>query len=189
MGRINLVKMIHLPKLIYLVWHAPLYISARVFKSMEAIIKHVCIGPFPPQIVEESTEMSCLPRWSCSTRHCTVLCGLSIMPFFLYYNQNDRDRYSTLVCSSVPLFFPWALPRFCCYVHHGTLELAPCFCYWCSSSGSLMKGRLSWKILQLLLKSIPGAGTSGCALHWILYIGSFEYPVLPLRGCSTGVDP
>lgn len=32
MGRIHLVKIILLPKLLYLFWHAPLYIPSRVFK-------------------------------------------------------------------------------------------------------------------------------------------------------------
>lgn len=35
MGRINLVKMILLPKLLYVFWQAPLYIPPRIFKSME----------------------------------------------------------------------------------------------------------------------------------------------------------
>lgn len=38
MGRINLIKMILLPKMLYAVWHAPMYIPLKVFKQMEAIL-------------------------------------------------------------------------------------------------------------------------------------------------------
>lgn len=38
MGRINIIKMIFLPKIIYMVWHAPLYIPLGIFKKMESIL-------------------------------------------------------------------------------------------------------------------------------------------------------
>lgn len=38
MGCINSVKMILLPKLLYLFWHSPLYIPAHIFRSLESIL-------------------------------------------------------------------------------------------------------------------------------------------------------
>lgn len=45
MGRINLIMMILLPKLLYLFWRARPYIPARVFKSMESILNMFVWGP------------------------------------------------------------------------------------------------------------------------------------------------
>lgn len=44
MGHINLVKMILLPKILYVFWHAPSYIPLRTFKSMDSIINSFIWG-------------------------------------------------------------------------------------------------------------------------------------------------
>lgn len=38
MGRVNLIKMVILPKFLYVLWHAPGYIPLRIFKSIKAIL-------------------------------------------------------------------------------------------------------------------------------------------------------
>lgn len=38
MGRISLVKMVLLPKLLYVFWQAPISLPLRIFKSMESIL-------------------------------------------------------------------------------------------------------------------------------------------------------
>lgn len=44
MGRIHLIKMILLPKILYMVWHTPLYIPLKIFKQMEVILNSFVWG-------------------------------------------------------------------------------------------------------------------------------------------------
>lgn len=39
MGRINLVKMVLLTKILYMIWHSPVYLVLKHFKSLKAILK------------------------------------------------------------------------------------------------------------------------------------------------------
>lgn len=110
MGRINLVKMILLPKPLYLFWHAPLYIPTRSFKSMESILNMFVWGPSRHKL-------------SWRVLKCPVHLGGTALPdlaqyyvasqlfHFFYFNQADRDRYSTLVCSSAssPVAHPFQI--------------------------------------------------------------------------------
>lgn len=96
MGRINLVKMILLPKLLYLFWHTPFYIPP--FKSMEAILNTFVWG-------------SSRHKLSWQVLKCPVHLGGTAFPdlvtyniasqlsHYYYYIQIDKDRYSVLVCS------------------------------------------------------------------------------------------
>lgn len=97
MGRINLVKMILLPKLLYIFWQAPLYLPPRIFKSMESIINMFIWGPSRHKL---SWKILKCP---------TELGGAALPDLFLYYlasqlshffhfKCSDRERYSTLVC-------------------------------------------------------------------------------------------
>lgn len=38
-GRINLIKMVLLPKILYVLWHTPIYLKLKYFKSLEALLK------------------------------------------------------------------------------------------------------------------------------------------------------
>lgn len=101
MGRINLVKMIILPKLLYIFWQAPLYIPQRIFKSMESILNTFIWGPSRRK----------LPWW---VLKCPVDLGGAAVPglftyyiasqlsHFFYINHVDKERYSTLICSQIP---------------------------------------------------------------------------------------
>lgn len=96
MGRINPVKMILLPKLLYIFSHAPLYIPLRIFKSMESIVTTFIWGT---------------SRHKLSWRACPVDLGDTALPdlslYYIasqlsrlfYFSQTDKIGYSTLVCS------------------------------------------------------------------------------------------
>lgn len=101
MGRINLVKMIILPKLLYIFWQAPLYIPQQIFKSMESILNTFIWGSsrhkLPWRVLKCPTD----------------LCGAAVPDLFTYYvasqlshffyiNHEDKERYSTLICSQIP---------------------------------------------------------------------------------------
>lgn len=38
-GRINLIKMVLLPKILYVLWHTPVYLPLKYFKIMESLLK------------------------------------------------------------------------------------------------------------------------------------------------------
>lgn len=61
MGRINLVKMILLPKLVYIFWHSPIHLPRRMFKAMETILNTFVWGPsrhkLPWKVLKCPTEL------------------------------------------------------------------------------------------------------------------------------------
>lgn len=44
MGRVNLIKMVLLPKFLYVFWHALAYLPLKVFKSIEALSSTLLSG-------------------------------------------------------------------------------------------------------------------------------------------------
>lgn len=45
MGRINIIKMIIMPKLLYVFWNSPVLIPLKIFKSLDTIINSFIWGP------------------------------------------------------------------------------------------------------------------------------------------------
>lgn len=96
-GRINLIKMVLLPKILYMIWHSPVYLILRHFKIMETLLK-----PF----VWGNTRHK-LP-WQ-KLKNPTDLAGLALPDFNMYYlasqlsqifhiDKTDRKRFLFLVC-------------------------------------------------------------------------------------------
>lgn len=101
MGRINLVKMILLPKLLYTFWKGPLHLPPHIYKYMESILNTFIWGFSRHKLSWRALK--------CPTDlGGTALPDLSLyyiasqVSHFFYFNQSDRERYSTLVCSQVP---------------------------------------------------------------------------------------
>lgn len=97
MGRINLTKMVLLPKILYMIWHSPIYLVLRHFKLMEAIIKPFVWGNKRHKIA-----------WQ-KLKNPTDLAGMAVPDFNIYYiaaqlsqlfhvDKTDRKRYLHLVC-------------------------------------------------------------------------------------------
>lgn len=97
MGRIKLIKMILLPKIFYILWHSPIYLPLRYFKSLEAIL---------------NTFVWCSSRHKLSWHmliNLTDLGGAALLNYNLYYiaaqlshlfhiDKTDTLRFSTLLC-------------------------------------------------------------------------------------------
>lgn len=97
MGRINLIKMILLPKLLYLLWHAPLYIPLRLFKTVDSILNSFVCGHSRHKL-----------GWL-ALQNPSSLGGASVPNFRDYYlasqlshlyhlEKMEKRRYQALVC-------------------------------------------------------------------------------------------
>lgn len=98
MGRVNLIKMIILPKFLYVLWHALGYLPLRIFKSIEAILNSFVWGmnrhKLSWQVLKNPTDLggTALPDFN--------LYYLAAPLSHLYYiDKHDKDRYFALVCS------------------------------------------------------------------------------------------
>ena len=99
-GRINLIKMVLLPKLLYILWHTPTYLHLKYFKSLEALLKPFIWGSgrhkLAWQAVKNPTDMG----------------GMALPDLNLYYiaaqlsqlyhiDKTDNQRFLTLLCPRV----------------------------------------------------------------------------------------
>lgn len=96
-GRINLIKMVLLPKILYILWHIPVYLPLKYFKSFEALLK-----PF----VWDSNRHK-LAWWT--LKNPTDLGGTALPDLNLYYiasqlsqlfhiDKTDKEIFSILLC-------------------------------------------------------------------------------------------
>lgn len=97
MGRINLVKMVLLPKLLYIFWQSPIHLPQCIFKAMESILNTFVWG-------------SSHHKLSWKVLKCpTDLGGTALPDLYIYYiaaqlshffhlNLSDKIRYSQMVC-------------------------------------------------------------------------------------------
>ena len=96
-GRINIVKMILLPKILYILWHTPVYLPLKLFKSMEAILRTFIWGTNRHKLA-----------WRV-LKNPTDLGGTALPDLNLYYlasqlsqlyhiDKTDRLRFLTLLC-------------------------------------------------------------------------------------------
>lgn len=73
MGRVNLIKMVLLPKFLYVFWHSPVYLPLRVFKSIEALLNSFVWGTkrhkLSWQTLKNPTELG---EWHCLTLTFTI---------------------------------------------------------------------------------------------------------------------
>lgn len=98
MGRINLNEMVVLPKILYILWHAKIYLPLRIFKFLEAILNTFVWGNSYHKL-----------SWN-TLKNPTHLGGTALLDFIFYYlsaqlshffhlDKGDRDWYLALVCS------------------------------------------------------------------------------------------
>lgn len=93
LGRINLMKMVLLPKILYILWHSPVYLPLKYFKSLEGLLKPFVWG----------TNIHKLAWWI--LKNPTDLGGTAFPDFNLYYiasqlhHIDKRDRFSSLICT------------------------------------------------------------------------------------------
>lgn len=73
LGRINIYKMIYLPRFLYLLWHAPVYIAKKVFKGINKILLSFLWGAKPARV-------------SLDTLYLPIRAGGLALPDLLYYN-------------------------------------------------------------------------------------------------------
>lgn len=110
LGVMGRVKIILLPKLLYIFWQAPLYLPTRIFKSMESIINTFIWGSsrhkLPWRVLKCPTELG-----GAALPDLFLYYIASQLSHFFHFNQSDRERYSTLVCSQTPdpLFHPFQI--------------------------------------------------------------------------------
>lgn len=91
-GHINLIKMILLPKILYILWHTPIYVPLIYFKSLEALLKPFVWGPkLAWQTLKNPSDLE----------------GTALPDFILYYiasqlsalyhiDKTNRDRFNIL---------------------------------------------------------------------------------------------
>lgn len=96
-GRINLIKMILLPKILYVIWHTPIYVPLKYFKIIEALLKPFVWGTSRHKLA-----------WQV-LKNPADLGGTALPDFNLYYvasqmsqlyhiDKTDRDRFLQLLC-------------------------------------------------------------------------------------------
>lgn len=98
MGHVNLSKMILLPKFLYILWHAMVYLPLRIFKSIKTILNSFVWGKtrhkLSWQVLKNPTELggTALPDFN-------LYCLVAQLSHFFYLGKGDKERYLTLVCS------------------------------------------------------------------------------------------
>lgn len=97
MGRINLIKMILLPKMLYAVWHAPMYIPLKVFKQMEAILNSFVWGKGRHKLAWHVLKNPAL-EGGCSLPDIQDYYVASQLSHLYYFHTTASQRYRTLVC-------------------------------------------------------------------------------------------
>lgn len=96
-GRINLMKMILLPKIMCILWHTLAYLPLKYFKTLEALLKLFVWGTNPHKLV-----------WRI-LKNPTDLGGTALPYFNFYYiasqlsqlyqlDKTDRERFGTFLC-------------------------------------------------------------------------------------------
>lgn len=96
-GRINLVKMVLLPKVLYMTWHSPIYLVLRHFKLMEVILKPFIWGNNRHKIA-----------WQ-KLKNPTDLAGMALPDLNAYYiaaqlsqifhiDKTDSERFMHFLC-------------------------------------------------------------------------------------------
>lgn len=107
LGRVNLVKMIILPKIIYLVWHAPLYIPLKLFKQIEAILNSFVWGQnrhkLAWQTLKNPTDMGGVALPDLQDYYLA-----SQLSHMYHFHTSEMQRYRSLVCDKPghPMFTP-----------------------------------------------------------------------------------
>lgn len=97
MGRVNLIKMVLLPKFLYVLLHAPIYLPLRIFKTIEAILNSFVWGSSRHKL-----------SWQ-TLKNPTDLGGAALPDFNLYYlaaqlshffhlDKHDKKRCLSLLC-------------------------------------------------------------------------------------------
>lgn len=110
MGQVNLIKMVLLPKFLYVLRHAAAYIPLRIFKSIEALLNSFLWGTTRHKL-----------SWQ-TLKNATELGGAALPDFNLYYlaaqlshffflDKQDKERYLALICSSLRLGTNTPLPN------------------------------------------------------------------------------
>lgn len=96
-GRINLIKMILLPKILYILWHTPTYIPLKHFKIMESLLKPFVWGKnrhkIAWQTLKNPTDMggTALP----DLNHYYIASQLSQL---YHIDKVDSERFRMLIC-------------------------------------------------------------------------------------------
>lgn len=121
MGRINLVKMVLLPKLLYLFWHAPLYIPAHMFRNMESILNTFVWGSSGHKLAWQTLKRP-VHLGGTALPDLALYYLASQLSHFYYFNRHDKIRYSMLVCMAATdlVAHPFQI-LFC--KHHGLSRL------------------------------------------------------------------
>lgn len=79
-GRINLIKMVLLPKILYMIWHSPVYLILRHFKIMETLLKPFVWGNNRHKLL-----------WH-KLINPTDLAGLALPDLNMYYLASQRSQ-------------------------------------------------------------------------------------------------
>lgn len=98
MGRINIIKMMLLPKILDMVWHAPLYIPLKIFKQMEAILNSFVWGngrhKFAWHVLKNPTDMGGASLPDLQDYYLAVQ-----LSHIYHFNATELQCYRSLVCN------------------------------------------------------------------------------------------
>lgn len=98
MGRVNLTKMILLPKFLYVFWHAPVYIPLRFFKTIEVILNTFVWGKarhkLSWQVLKNPTDLggTALPDYN-------LYYLAAQLSHFFHIDKSDKERFMLLIGS------------------------------------------------------------------------------------------
>lgn len=101
MGHINLVKMILLPKLLYIFWHSLIYLPLRIFKIMDAILNSFIWGNSRHKLSWRALKNP-VDMGGTALPDLNLYCLAAQFSHFFYLNKEDKLRYLTLACSTAP---------------------------------------------------------------------------------------
>lgn len=95
-GRVNLIKMVLLPKVLYVLWHTPVYLPLKYFKLLETLLKPFIWGKsrhkLSWQTLKNSTDMggTALPDFN----HYYIASQLSQL---FHIDKTDKERFLILL--------------------------------------------------------------------------------------------
>uniref|UniRef100_A0A6I8SLC4 Reverse transcriptase domain-containing protein n=1 Tax=Xenopus tropicalis TaxID=8364 RepID=A0A6I8SLC4_XENTR len=97
-GRIQLIKMFLLPKVLYALWHSPIYIPKKVFAQLNSLLSKFIWGTSRPRL-RLTTLMRPRDRG-----------GLALPDIYIYYVAAQLTHISPMVHSDIspPLYQLWA---------------------------------------------------------------------------------